>query len=216
MSIETIINPILNIVIICEGLAALLSLVYYKNYTNRYLKFLPILLISIFINEFLSVYVIQSQSTALVYNVLSFMTFNYYLWVYRNAYVNTVHIRVSLFLAVIINLSYIIEFFSNGFGSTSLVYSYSLGGIIMIISTVFYFMKKLEQENSLHLKTDILFWISTGNLLFYVGYLPIKLSRIFYSDINDHLINLHLLHLLLIIILNTCLILGFKWAQKNL
>lgn len=215
MNIENAINHLLHIVLIFEGIAALTSIICYKNYKNRYLKYLPILLCLVFFNEILAIFFIQNYNKSMLYNLMALTTFNYYFWLYRNAYVKPLRKSISFYSVCILNFVYVLEFVLYGCKNVSLAYSYTIGGLFLIMHTIFYFMKKLEEERVLILKQDLLFWLSAGNLLFYVGYLPIKLSRMLYTDITNHYNYLHLLHFILILVLNACIIIGLKWARQK-
>ena len=60
-----------------------------------------------------------------------------------------------------------------------------------------------------------MFWISTGLLLFYVGYLPIKLTRKVFATAIDNYLILALVHVLLVIFMNIFFIIGLIWKRKN-
>ena len=99
-------------------------------------------------------------------------------------------------------------------GTESLLYSYCFGGGFIIMSILFYFVEKLSNPEILHIKSDLLFWVSVGLLLFYTGYIPIKLAQITFTDFDQKNI-IRFVHLLLVLIMNGLFTMGFIWNRKK-
>jgi hypothetical protein len=97
------------------------------------------------------------------------------------------------------------------------LYTYVVGAVILIGCIILYFIEILGSTGILYIREDLLFWISVGLLLFYVGYIPIKLTRYFFAIENvDVYMNLRRVHLLLILIMYGCFITGFLWMKRRL
>lgn len=156
-----------------------------------------------------------SYNNTLSYNIYSVVAFIYFLSVYHQSIVSTTFKRIigfgilSYILSVVVNMSF------QNIVTQSLLYSYCFGGGLIILSILFYFVEKLKSPEIFRIRTDLLFWISVGLLLFYSGYLPIKLTRITYASFDDHYNVIKFVHLLLVLIMNGLFTIGFIWNREK-
>jgi len=204
-----------NAAVLSEGIAAFTALVFWRKLSNKYLYIFPIVLVLIFSVEIGAGIFSESEWKPLIYNLLSIITFSGYSYIFFR------HISDNKYKEIIkvCTIGYLISVFANclcvSIFHDSHQISYIVGGINMIIFPVMYFISILNNSKTLTIKRDLVFWISIGLLLFYVGYLPIKLSRFYFSiTINPFLI-LQKVQLLLIVIMNFCFILGLVWMKKK-
>jgi len=195
--------------------AAITSILFYKRYKTTWLRIMPIFLSYAFINDFLGLCALGPKNNNLYYSIYSIIAFVYYLFVYyqnlkANRFKTIISIGIILYLiSVVINIKY------QDIMVESLVYSYCFGGGLIIMAILFYFVEKLANPKILHIKTDLLFWISVGLLLFYSGYIPIKLARISIETFKADNISIRFIHLLLVIIMNGLFSIGFIWNREN-
>lgn len=212
-----ILQLLIIIAIVFEGIAALSSFVFYKKYKRTWLKIMPFFLTYTFLTEWAATYgYILPLNNNLVYNVIALITFNYYLLVYYYN-LNFIKFKKTVLTGIAIYIfSFIASTYFQQISQESFIFSYSIGGIFIIIAVLFYFIEKLLTPEILNIKSDLLFWISIGFLIFYVGYIPIKITRQFYASTTDHYNYLKCVQLILVIIMNGVFSIGFfksKWSQ---
>lgn len=211
------------------GITFLISLWKYSKYYDSPLRFLPVLLLYTFLNELLGEIAKDSSNYNLsyqniysnyniiiynIYNVVFFLYFYYVFWCYikKSGYRKSIVIGSCIFLA-----TSLINPFLQDLLIEPQLYSYVLGSAVLIYCIILYFIEILGSSKILYIKEDLLFWISVGLLLFYVGYIPIKLTRYFFAIENvDVYMNLRRVHLILIIIMYGCFITGFIWMKRRL
>jgi len=198
------------------GIAALTAILFYDKYKHTVLKYFVWILIYTFLNEFSAKYVYYWLETNVVmYNVYNTIFFLYFFYVFYNFVKNKTYKKwilysAVLFLAVtVVSVIVVNAYFNN------LMTSYITGACLIIFCIILYYIEILSDSRVLYIKEDLLFWISVGLLLFYVGYIPIKISREFFSDNNDLFVTLFNVQRVLIIIMNSCFILGFLWTKKK-
>lgn len=210
-------------VVLFEFLALLFGLIYYKKYFKTNLKYFLFLLILTFGIELY--YTIsktisgKAPNNALVYNILDLIKYCYYFFLFYT-FVKRIRFRkIILSIGIVYLLSVIIEFGfvinlneSNAFNS----YSFSFGALLLAISIGLYIIELLKSDEVLFIKKSLLFWISSGLLIYYVGALPFFISFRFLS--SEELANsgMYILYILfsLGIIMNSCFIFGFLWSKR--
>ncbi len=199
-----------------EGLAALFAFIFYKKYSHTYLRFFPWLLLYTFLNEVFGEYIYSVFETNVVlYNLYNIIFFMYFYFIFyknekRKQYKTWIIVGFGVFIvASIVNLLY------KSFMQEPQLLAYILGACVLLFCIILYFLDILYTPQILHVRSDLLFWVSTGLLLFYVGYIPIKVARYFFEDGNNRFMTLIVVHRLLVIIMNTCFIIGFLWTRKK-
>lgn len=213
-----ILDTILNDAYIpISGVSALVAILCFSAYKHTVLRYFPVILLYTFLSESLATYLLgYPENTVLIYNIYNlifFLFFFYVFWsfVQQKEYKRTIIFSVSVFL-----LTSIINPFFQNFMLVSQLYVYIVGGLLLIVCIILYFLELLYSPKVLNVKKDLLFWISVGLLLFYVGYIPIKLIRIYFVTGSEVLMSLRRVHLLLILIMHSCFIVGFLWTKKKL
>ena len=205
-----------NAVITLEGIAALVSFLFYKKVSQTPLKYFPFLLLYVFINEFSAAYTWKYFGTNVaqynVYNIIFFLFFYYVFWCYvsNESYKRWIKIGTAIFI-----VTCFINIFFQSFIREPQLLAYVLGAGLLIFCIILYYIEILSTSKILLINQDILFWIRVGLLLFYVGYIPIKLTRYFFTTQQDLFPTLRLVHYILIIIMNSLFIFGFLWTTKK-
>ncbi|MCG2461826.1 hypothetical protein K8352_13790 [Flavobacteriaceae bacterium F89] len=211
------------------GATFLISLWKYSKYYDTSLKFLPVLLLYTFLNELLGEIVADSTIYSLsfqdmysnyniviynIYNVVFFLYFYYIFWSYLEKKIHRKSIAIG---SVVFMVTSLVNPFLQNLVIEPQLYSYVVGAVLLICCIILYFIEILGSSKILYVKEDLLFWISIGLLLFYVGYIPIKLTRYFFAIENvDVYMNLRRVHLILIVIMYGCFITGFLWMKRRL
>ncbi|PCJ94463.1 MAG: hypothetical protein COA50_11925 [Flavobacteriaceae bacterium] len=93
--------------------------------------------------------------------------------------------------------------------------AYLVGGIVTIIGTILYFMDYKRRSQQLFDSRDIMSWLSVGLLVFYSGYLPIKIIRQ-YALLNNPTEPSYVrtIHYSLIIAMYTLISIGFMRMKR--
>lgn len=198
------------------GISTLTAVLFYGKYKHTVLKYFVWILLYNLINEISAKYVYYwLDRNVVMYNVYNTIFFLYFLYVFRSfvqskTYKKWIFYSTVLFSVVtVVNAIVVNAYFDN------LMTSYITGACLLIFCIILYYIEILSDSRVLYIKEDLLFWISVGLLLFYVGYIPIKISREFFSDNNDLFVTLFNVQRILIIIMNSCFIIGFIWTKKR-
>ena len=91
---------------------------------------------------------------------------------------------------------------------------YIAAAIFLIVTIFLFFMELLHSEKVLNAKRNLLFWISVGLLIYYVGNLPFRILRNYYIHLANATV-LFLVNFVLTVIMNTCFIIGFIWSDRK-
>lgn len=202
-------------VIALEGLAALFAFIFYRKYSHTYLRFFPWILLYVFLNEIFAGYFHSIFGNNVhFYNVFNIVFFMYFYFVFHINEHRKAYKLWILIAAICFVLASVVNAFYQPFGHQPQLLSYIVGACALLLCIILYFIDILYTPQILHIRKDLLFWVSIGLLLFYVGYIPIKVARQFFEH-NNHFTTLGIVHRILVIIMNTCFIIGFLWTRKK-
>lgn len=203
-------------VVALEGLAALFAFIFYKKYSHTYLRFFPWLLLYVFVNEVLAGYFHYFSSfNARLYNVYNIIFFLYFYFVFYKNEQRKQYKKWILIAAICFIVASLVNPFFKSFIDNPQLLAYIVGACVLILCIILYFIDILYTPQILIVKRDLLFWVSIGLLLFYVGYIPIKVTRHFFAQAENNFMTLIVVHRSLILIMNTCFIIGFVWTRKK-
>ncbi|MBQ4818756.1 hypothetical protein [Aquimarina sp. MMG016] len=197
-------------------MAAIIGVIYFYKYKNTALKYFLLLLWYVTINDIIGMYLREKVThyNAIIYNIYYVVNFTYLLLLYR-AYLSN---KKSKVVVLTFTLIYLFSFIVNGFFENYLIefqrFPYIIAALFLIITVILYFSEVLNSEKVLHAKKNLLFWISVGLLLYYVGNIPFRIIRNYYQDLADATI-LFLVNLTLGIVMYICFIIGFLWSDKK-
>lgn len=213
-------NEFLTILIkICIGfeiLTAIVGTIYYRKYKNTpILKYFIYLLWYISINELIGLYIrLDNGVNAILYNIYHVINFTFYFLLYWY-YLNNIKNKKLVFT---LSITFIISFIINGFYENYLIehqrFPYIIASFFIVITIVLYFFEILNSEKVLHTKRNLLFWISVGLLVYFVGNLPFRILRNYYAELSDATVSF-LIKFTLTILMNMCFIIGFVWSDKK-
>ncbi|SEW38703.1 hypothetical protein SAMN05421841_2497 [Chryseobacterium wanjuense] len=156
-----------------EGIAALISLLYYNRIKNQYWKYFVFYLIFVFVSEAIG----KWGDTFMEYNKQAFynyfvipIEFIFFYWLYAAKSFG----RPKLF--VILSFIYLLSFIPSEFIFTydKVMFSlnYTLGCLILMILVVMEYYKQINSSNILDFDKNRMFYINLGVTLFYIGTLP--------------------------------------------
>lgn len=211
------------------GITVAIALWRYRRYFDTVFKFLPVLLMYTFLTELAGIIILKYEEYDLVfsdllhynnwviYNIYNIIFFLYFFYVYW------VCIKIAKFRRFILigGLSYIavsvVNVFLSDFITQFQMISYFVGAIFIIVSAIYYGSYLQSATGQRFVNTNLLSWLSLGMLIFFVGYLPIIIVGHFDLIEAERYFIVRRIHLLLILIMYACFILGFvKMSRKSL
>ncbi len=160
-------------------------------------------------SEFYSTY------NVIIYNIYNVVFFLYFFVVYRFYFQNKKHKNFATIAIVLFLITASINPFIENFMLEQQTYTYVLGAALLICCIVFYFMEIYSKLQRWFLSRDLVSWVSLGLFIFYVGYLPIKISR-YYSTLYGLSEAPYVRNILiaLVIAMYSCFIIGF-WRMRR-
>jgi len=154
-------------------LVSLIASIFFvaKHNTSPYLKLFPVFL---FLTLAVELYGSFSVDNAPVYNVFSIVEFEFYLFIIGKILqtrIIKIWIKVVMVLYPIVCLVNI--FLIQKSISQLLVTTYSIGCLLIVIFSIFYFYELFSSNTFVNLKREPAFWIITRLLFFYTCSFPI-------------------------------------------
>lgn len=205
------------------ALVLAVSLIRYKRYYDTPLRYFPVLLMFNVLTEILGMRIIEGKDGSVVYanfySNLNWVAYNiqtiffilYILYIYL-AYLENPKLRkglrIGISLYVIVSICNI---FIQDFVTQSQLYSYMVGVPLVIFYSAMYIRREFQnKEMAGMMHRNLLLWISLGNLVFFMGYAPLKIYRSFWaSDLWAEVEWIRNAQLVLIYFLQFCLLAGF-------
>lgn len=199
----------------------------YPKYFDTPLRYLPILFLYTFLNELLGNLVAIDENIALtfrdltdnsiIYNLYTIISYLYYYYIFWSFSKNPIAKKYILYGGIIFLISCGINVFLQSFASDSQVISYTIGGCVLLFCTISYLRHFIFLKQKFEYKQTILFWLSLGLSIFYMGYLPLKIN--WFYDAARGLGASHtsrIFHLSLIIIMYSFFVIGFYKMKRPL
>lgn len=192
-------------------ITAVIGTVYYHKYKHTFLKyFIGFLWFTVFIEIFGHVQgFIITGSTFYIYNIYIFVSTVFYLLIYIRYLKRNLTGKILLILFILFSLINVL--FIQKTIWISQTYPLLLGSLFISISVILFFIQLLNSDIILKINKLLIFWISIGLLLFYIGIIPIFVMADFfnYFGLFDYII------LTLNVIMYGCFIFGFIVSKKS-
>lgn len=191
------------------------ALAHYKKIKGtKMMYFLYILLLGLMAESagYYVGYYADHKNTFPIYSVYKLLSMSIYFFLFRSYVQNKT--KKKIILGLYISLV-IVGIFNAIFVYPSfLVYhlnTWIYGSICFLIVIIIYLFDLLKTDVILNIKNVLLFWVSIGNLLFIIGFLPVfALSTYFnYNGIWDYTV------FSLNVLMHTCFIIGFLISKKE-
>ena len=199
-----------------EGLALLASIVFYPKYGQTALKYLPYILGYMFVLELFAMDIWRAIGyNAIFYNVFNSAFFLFFFYVFFHFLTRKTNKKLVLVITALFLGTLLYDLYMLNFIVVPLLHSYIAGGCFIIICVVLYFLELLNSPRVLNIRQDLMFWFGAGLLLFYVGYIPIKITRLAFSTTDNTFLFLRIVHQILIVILYGCFTAGLLWKKRN-
>lgn len=156
-----------------EGIAALISILYYNRLKNQYWKFFVFYLVFVFVSEAIGkwgdLFIEYNKQAYYNYFVIP-IEFLFFYWLYAVKSFD----RPKLFF--ILSGVYLFSFIPSEllFSTDKVMFSlnYTLGCLILMILVVMEYYKQINSSDILDFDKNRMFYINLGVTLFYIGTLP--------------------------------------------
>ncbi len=197
-----------------ELTTAIVGTLYLHKYKKTFLKYFLFTLWFIVIIEFFGKwYRMNIGNNHIVYNVYNFINFSFLLILYLTYLKKKIHKKwVTYFL-----IFYIVSFFLNSIIQNYMtqiqVAPFIVGALCIIITIIFYFSEILNSNQVLYISKNLLFWISVGLLLYFVGKIPTRIVKNYWTGMNGYGY-ISITEFILSIIMNIFFITGFVCSEK--
>ncbi len=210
------------------GLVVALALWRYPRYYDTPLRYFPVLLMYTFLNELLGTITRNNDSVILllkdiyqtnnwvIFNIYNIIFFLYFFYVYRQ-YISDMRRKKWILWGGFFFLTItVINVFFQSFFSLPQLYAYSAGSAVLLCCILLYYEHLRKTEGVYFIKRDLLSWVGAGMLIFYSGYVPIKLIRYYYAsqDIDENPV-VRRIHLFLILIMYLFFAIGFIRMRRR-
>lgn len=210
------------------GIALLVALWRYPRYYDTPLKYFPILLMYTLLNETFGALIYLNEQIRLIFsdffsfynwaifNIYGIIFYLYFFYVYWCYITNTAHKKFIVYAGIFYVIASIINPFFQDFILESQLYSYILGALFLICLAFLYFFDLKTKYDNWFLKKDLLSWLSLGVIIFYVGYIPIKILRHYEVFENaGQAMFIRNIHWGLILVMYACFVLGFILMRRR-
>ncbi|MEP0262553.1 hypothetical protein [Dokdonia sp.] len=157
------------------------------------------------------------KETDYLYNIRQILLFTLIYYILKKNIQKKVRRKVVdiLFTFYLLTLFIEIIFFKN-FISNYLPLSYFTGGLVSLLGIMYYAIERLQSKDTTPIQKDLTVWFLMGNLIFWIGYLPVYIILNNYTYFhNDVINNLIVLKKAFIIIQNSIFIFGFIISGKT-
>jgi hypothetical protein len=199
-----------------EGLAAVISLLYYSRIKDQYWKYFVFYLVFIFLSESVGRwgdhFIHYSKGAFYNYLVIP-VQFIFFYWLYATKSFG----KPKLF--IILSLLYLLSFIPSEFlfSTDKIMFSlnYTFGCLILMILVIMEYYKQINSANILHFDKNRMFYINLGVTLFYIGTLPFWT---FFSLIKEYkeIFNIYYNYFLISgIIMYSLFSISFIWGKQN-
>lgn len=162
-----------NSLFLMEGLAAFISILYYRRAKDHYWKYFSFYLVLIFFCESFGKwggnFIKYDKPLFFNYFVIP-VEFLFFYWLYAAKSLK----KPKLFY--IISTLYLLSFIPNEFflPSTKIIFSfnYTLGCLILMVLVIMEYYRQVNSSDILNFNKNKMFYINLGVTLFYIGTLP--------------------------------------------
>lgn len=214
---ETLLDYLQLIFLALYLIVFVFSLYKFPEYKDSALKYLPLIFFFTLATEYVGYFIRDDFNNInnFSHNFYYLLHFSFFFYVFKEMIDNDrfkKNIKIGIVVFWLFFLSDIVftDIFNDSFTRT-----YIAGAGIMVFCIIQYYISILQSSLVLVVKNDLLFWISVGLFLFYIGYLPIKIIRTWFYNFNSFYELLQLIQFSLIIIMYLCFLTGFLWMKKR-
>lgn len=196
-----------------------ISIYKFPLYKDTPLRLIPLILLFTLVTEFLGGY-LKNEYTYLfkniiIFNVYYLLYFSFFFYVFMRVIEKRKFKQYIKICIVIFWVIYLSDLVFTDIFTQSFLRSYIAGAGVLIFCIILYYISILQSPLVLVVKNDLLFWISVGLFLFYVGYIPIKIMKSWYYQYDSFFQLLLIIQFSLIIVMYSFFLIGFLWMKKR-
>lgn len=195
----------------------IIALFKFPLYKNTALRYLPIILFLTIATEYVGYFIKYAYPDInyAVFNTYYLIHFSFFFYVFMEMiddvkFKNYIKIGIGIFWLVFLSDLVFTGIFEDSFART-----YITGAGILVFCIILYYVNILQSTRVLVIKNDLLFWVSVGLFLFYIGYIPIKIIKTWFFKSSNFFNHLLVIQFSLIIIMYLCFLTGFLWMKKR-
>src|SRR5580704_7577502 len=157
------------------GIALLSSFtLYFQPIQQIYLKLFPFFLFSIGILSAIIGYLFfKGKSNVFFYNIYTTLEFCFYFFVMSQIILNRKIKRIIYFFLYAYPIVEIVNIFFIQKTTTFTNVTYSIGCLLIVLSSIWYFFELFQLSYTINLLTDSNFWVCSGLMFYYVCNFPI-------------------------------------------
>ena len=199
-----------------EGLAALISIIFYRNAKDGYWKYFSFYLILMFFCEVFGKWggnIVEYDKPKFFNYFVIPVEFLFFYWLYAAKSLK----RPKLFY--ILSVLYLLSFLPNAyfFEARKIIFSfnYTFGCLILMILVIMEYYRQVNSSDILHFNKSKMFYINIGVTLFYIGTMPFWT---FFSLLNEYpdLFNMYFNYFLISgITMYLLFSISFIWGKQN-
>ena len=194
-----------------------IALIRLPLYKHTPVKYLPVILFFTIATEYAGYFTKYNFTGVnyLVFNVYYLIHFSFFFYVFmavidNDTFKNFIKVGMWVFL-----VCYATEIIFTGIFLDSFARTYIMGAFILVFCIILYYISILQSSLVLVIKDDLLFWVSVGLFLFYIGYIPIKIIKTWFYKPDSFFEFLLVIQFSLIIIMYLFFLMGFLWMKKR-
>jgi hypothetical protein len=159
-----------------ELLACVTGLIYRKKIWNSYWKWFWVYLLAIVLMELFCQYlaIVANQENQWIYVQLIVPgEFLFFFWLFYKYFQDYKVKIIPLIGACIYMLCFAFDrIYMSKLQFSFFSFSYMVGSIILLVLILFFLVRFVRSDDLLHYKKNMMFWVSTGLLVFFLGSLP--------------------------------------------
>mgnify|MGYP001302536274 CR=1 FL=1 len=208
--------------ILTELASSLIGFAYWKKIRNTYWKWFPVylgIIAAIEIAGFISAFVFTYYS----FNKYLFLYFGipfqfiFFFWLFRKYFTRRQE-SVWTFVGLVVYLvAWVLEKFLWGQGQRWFSsFSYTIGNIILLVLIILFFIRFINSEEILRYRNSMMFWVSLGLIVFYLGTFPFYALR---NTLANNYAHIHLVYsyvsLALDYLMYLLFIVAFIWGKPR-
>ena len=205
-----------------ELLAFLSSIRYWKKIRNTHWKWFSLFLLFIVLAEFAGRYFTShnmDNANHQFYNYFEIpMEFTFFFWLFYKTFSNTKIKWLPIVCAIVYLVSWLMDilyFSQHHFFFYS--FSYTIGNLLLLVLTLRFFMQLVTSDAILTFRKNMMFWVSSGLMLFYLGTFPYYGLR---NTIAYNYIDIYTTYSYIVCILDSFMylmfIFSFVWGKPNI
>ena len=166
-----------NLLLICEFIACITGFVYLRKLKGTFWIAFPIYLLCIVISEQIGNYLgrlHKYNENVAFFNLIEIpMEFLFFFWLFHKTSKSFSFNKLPIICAVIYITSWLTENILNWNTPSFLAgNSYTVGNLLLLILILRYFILLVTSDEILNFRTNRMFWVCSGLLLYYLGSAP--------------------------------------------